>query len=104
MRISGQPCAFYLLAVVRGPVSPRSGGFVIGGGCLGGDAGGGYRPDARAFAVALVKPPAPGVPGCEAGLCIIGLHAPHVDITEGADTVAAVCGEARHKCTVVRPR
>eukprot|EP01047_Picozoa_sp_COSAG01_P033110 COSAG01_NODE_2422_length_7726_cov_5.781172_8_plen_95_part_00 len=31
------------------------------GGCLGGDAGGVYKADARAFAVALVKPPLPGV-------------------------------------------
>eukprot|EP01049_Picozoa_sp_SAG25_P021979 SAG25_NODE_8476_length_420_cov_0.641745_1_plen_68_part_00 len=28
--------------------------------------------------------------GCEAGICLIGLHAPHIDITEGADKVAAV--------------
>ena len=71
------------------------------GGCLGGDAGGVYKPDARAFAVALVKPP-PGreVDGCAAGICLIGLHAPHIDITEGADKVAAVCGTARHQCTV----
>ena len=32
-----------------------------GGGCLGGNAGSGYKADARAFAVALAKPPAPGV-------------------------------------------
>ena len=70
------------------------------GGCLGGDAGGVYKADARAFAVALAKPPQPGVKGCEKGVCLIGLHSPHIDITKGADKVAAVCGEARHKCTV----
>jgi hypothetical protein len=70
------------------------------GGCLGGHAGGVYKADARAFAVALAKPPPPGVDGCEQGICLIGLHAPHIDITLGADKVAAVCGDARHKCTV----
>jgi len=77
--------------------------YAAGGGCLGGD-GGGPDPwdkaDSRAFAVALLKPPSPGVAGCEAGLCVIALHSPHVDITKGADTIAEVCGEARHQCTV----
>ena len=36
--------------------------------------------------------------GCEAGICLVGLHAPHIDITEGADKVAAVCGTARSEC------
>ena len=73
-----------------------------GGGCLGGDAGGVYKASARAFAVALVEPASPqrGVAGCPDGLCIIGLHAPHIDITKGADVVASVCGEARHACTI----
>jgi len=73
-----------------------------GGGCLGGDAGGGYRPDARAFAVALVQPPA-AVRGCPGGLCVVGLHAPHVNVTQGAATVEAVCGAraaGRAGCTV----
>lgn len=73
------------------------------GGCLGG-ANGGPDPwdkaDARAFVVALLKAPTPGVAGCEAGICVIALHSPHVKITEGADKVAEVCGEARHSCTV----
>jgi len=69
-----------------------------GGGCLGGAAGGNYKADARAFAVALAKPTMP-VAGC-AALCVIGLHSPHVAITEGNDTVASVCGDARHSCTI----
>jgi hypothetical protein len=75
------------------------------GGCLGG-AGGGPNPwdkaDARAFVVALLKPAAPraGVAGCEKGVCVIALHSPHVEITEGAVKVAEVCGEARRQCTV----
>jgi len=70
------------------------------GGCLGGqDAWWGQKADARAFAVALVEPPSP-VAGCPKGLCIIGLHAPHNNITLGQDKVQRVCGEARHGCTV----
>ena len=68
------------------------------GGCLGGHAGGAYRADSRAFAVALVTPPNP-VAACP-NVCVIGLHSPHVDITLGGDKVAQVCGEARHRCTV----
>ena len=41
-----------------------------GGGCLGGKAGGGYKTDSRAFAVALVKPRV-AVTGCSM-LCIVG--------------------------------
>ena len=96
------------LALVLGPgwevqAATQGGTLLADGGCLGGDAGGVYKADARAFAVALVKPSPflwPGVDGCEMGICLIGLHAPHVDITEGAAKVAAVCGEARHQCTV----
>ena len=69
------------------------------GGCLGGDAAGGYHADARAFAVAMVQPPA-AVRGCPQGLCFLGLHAPHVNVTRGAATVADVCGAARAGCTV----
>ena len=70
-----------------------------GGGCLGGDSGRGYSADARAFAVARVAPPGP-VAGCPGGLCVIGLHSPHINITAGADTVARVCGGGRPECTV----
>jgi hypothetical protein len=79
----------------------RSGHKVLAssGGCLGGHAGGVYKPDARAFVVALVKP-AQAVAGCDAGLCIVGIHSPHVDITEGSDKVEKVCGDARHSCTI----
>jgi len=68
------------------------------GGCLGGHAGGWYKADSRAFAVALVRPPVP-VEACPS-ICVIGLHSPHVDITLGADKVERVCGEARHGCVV----
>ena len=74
--------------------------YAIDGGCLGGDSGGSYNADARAFVVALLDPPEPSVKGCEAGVCFIALHAPHIDITKGADKVARVCGESRHHCTV----
>ena len=43
-----------------------------GGGCLGGAAGGGYKADARAFAVALVTPSKKKVAGCDK-LCVIGV-------------------------------
>ena len=63
-----------------------------GGGCLGGDAGGVYKADARAFAVALLTPSTP-IAGCPHGVCFIGLHAPHINITDptGIATVARVC-------------
>ena len=70
-----------------------------GGGCLGGSTAGGYTADARAFAVALAKPALP-VPGCPAGLCVIALHSPHINITRGSATVERVCGAARRQCTV----
>lgn len=70
-----------------------------GGGCLGGATAGGYTADARAFAVARVVPPAP-VRGCGAGVCLVALHSPHINITEGAAVVARVCGPQRHACTV----
>lgn len=71
-----------------------------GGGCLGGAAVWPYTPDARAFAVALVDPPFK-VKGCElSGLCIIALHSPHVNITEGQETVEKVCGVAKQNCVV----
>ena len=81
-----------------------------GGGCLGGVAGYGYKADSRAFAVAAVRPVRP-VKGCPS-LCIVGLHAPHVNITMGAEMVERVCGAAREGCVVaagdwnagVRPR
>ena len=69
------------------------------GGCLGGHAGGVYKADSRAFAVALVRPPTPVVAACPA-LCVIGLHSPHVDVTLGADKVERVCGDARYACVV----
>jgi hypothetical protein len=70
------------------------------GGCLGGHAGGIYRADSRAFAVALVKPPARmAVASCPT-VCVIGLHSPHIDITLGAAKVANVCGAARVGCTI----
>jgi hypothetical protein len=70
-----------------------------GGGCLGGSSAGGYKSDARAFAVALVKP-SQAVSGCP-GLCLIALHSPHINITQGADTVSAVCGDnGRKACTI----
>jgi len=62
------------------------------GGCLR------YDWDTRAFAVAKVKPPVP-VQGCPS-LCVVGLHAPHQDITAGNDVVQRVCGEAAAGCTV----
>lgn len=63
-----------------------------GGGCLGGDAGGVYKADARAFAVALLAPSTP-ITGCPHGICMIGLHAPHINITDptGIATIARVC-------------
>jgi hypothetical protein len=70
-----------------------------GGGCLGGSSARGYTADARAFAVALVRPPHP-VAGCPEGLCLIALHSPHINITQGAPTVSSVCGEPRSRCTV----
>jgi len=71
-----------------------------GGGCLGGSSGGNYTADARAFAVALVQPHVP-VRGCEAtGLCVIGLHAPHINITQGMPTVERVCAAAKAQCVV----
>ena len=75
-----------------------------GGGCLGGSTANGYKADARAFAVALATPAAgwesAAVAGCPAGICLIALHSPHINITEGAATVAKVCGPARSQCTV----
>ena len=68
------------------------------GGCLGGVSGYGYKADSRAFAVAAVRPVTP-VQGC-ASLCIVGLHAPHVNVTRGASTVERVCGSARAGCVV----
>lgn len=79
-------------------VGPGFGVLKSDGGCLGGHAGGVYRADSRAFAVALVKPPST-VAGCP-NVCVIGLHSPHVDITQGVDKIARVCGESRHGCTV----
>lgn len=81
-----------------------------GGGCLGGASGFGFKADSRAFAVAAVRPVVP-VLGCPI-MCIIGLHAPHVNITMGAATVERVCGASREGCVVaagdwnagVRPR
>lgn len=70
------------------------------GGCLGGHAGGVYKADSRAFAVALVKPPARAATASCPAMCVIGLHSPHVDITMGADKVATVCGATRSRCTV----
>lgn len=69
------------------------------GGCLGGKAGGPYKADARAFAVALVTPLQKKVAGCKK-LCMVGVHSPHVAITNGSDTVAAVCGDVKDTCTV----
>uniref|UniRef100_A0A7S0ZP53 Endonuclease/exonuclease/phosphatase domain-containing protein n=1 Tax=Noctiluca scintillans TaxID=2966 RepID=A0A7S0ZP53_NOCSC len=64
-----------------------------GGGCLNA-----FNESARAFAVALVTPPAP-VEGC-AELCVVGLHAPHGYINNGSDIVAETCGEAALNCAI----
>jgi hypothetical protein len=69
-----------------------------GGGCLGGVSGYGYKADSRAFAVASVRPATP-VQGCPT-LCVVGLHAPHVNITMGAATVERVCRAARKGCVL----
>eukprot|EP00445_Apocalathium_hangoei_P009967 CAMPEP_0203878534 /NCGR_PEP_ID=MMETSP0359-20131031/23076_1 /ASSEMBLY_ACC=CAM_ASM_000338 /TAXON_ID=268821 /ORGANISM="Scrippsiella Hangoei, Strain SHTV-5" /LENGTH=324 /DNA_ID=CAMNT_0050797747 /DNA_START=15 /DNA_END=989 /DNA_ORIENTATION=+ len=63
-----------------------------GGGCLSTD----Y--DARAFAVARVKPPA-HVYGCDE-LCIVGIHAPHSPVLQGKSTVASVCADLVQQCVV----
>jgi len=63
-----------------------------GGGCLNG------RADTRAFAAARVRPPW-DVHGCPE-LCVVALHAPHMQITEGHPTVARVCGAAVDHCAV----
>jgi hypothetical protein len=73
-----------------------------GGGCLGGKDGANYHADARAFAVARVTPVVPSqraLSGCKQ-LCLIGLHSPHIAITNGSQTVAQVCGDVRHACTI----
>jgi hypothetical protein len=41
-----------------------------------------------------VDPPVP-VAGCEeSGICVIAVHCPHINITQGTATVAEVCGAA----------
>jgi len=65
-----------------------------GGGCLGGHSSPTFKADARAFAVALVTPPAEAAVGGCPGVCVIALHSPHNDISQGAGTVAKVCGDA----------
>jgi hypothetical protein len=67
----------------------------------------------HAFAVALVKPPrvnpsASGsdkysggiVKNCQAGVCMVAVNVPADGIAQGADKIAAVCGDARHHCTI----
>jgi len=54
--------------------------------------------DARAFAVALVKPPSP-IRGCPK-LCVLGVHAPHSQITQGNELVKQVCGAAAKACSI----
>ena len=70
-----------------------------GGGCLGGDSGRGYTADSRAFAVARVEPPEPVV-GCPDGLCLLALHSPHINITNGTSTFTKVCGDEPTRCLV----
>mmetsp|Transcript_117183 Transcript_117183/g.184329 ORF Transcript_117183/g.184329 Transcript_117183/m.184329 type:complete len:297 (+) Transcript_117183:45-935(+) len=53
---------------------------------------------ARAFAVALVKLPF-SVDGCPS-VCVVGLHAPHKNITNGADVIARVCGYIAQTCAI----
>jgi hypothetical protein len=61
------------------------------GGCLGGDAGGVYKADARAFAVALVKPPLPGVPPG----AFAALTPDHEPLNVATNTRWALLGEGR---------
>mmetsp|Transcript_63670 Transcript_63670/g.176566 ORF Transcript_63670/g.176566 Transcript_63670/m.176566 type:complete len:433 (-) Transcript_63670:279-1577(-) len=63
-----------------------------GGGCLNG------KSDTRVFAVARVRPPRK-VYHCPR-LCIVALHAPHMQITEGRVTVSNVCGAALDHCVI----
>lgn len=71
-------------------------------------------PPIRERSVAIVKhsssatensssQPAAQINGCAAGLCVIGLHAPHGDITNAhvATKVQSVCGDAAESCVVV---
>mmetsp|Transcript_130545 Transcript_130545/g.325695 ORF Transcript_130545/g.325695 Transcript_130545/m.325695 type:complete len:311 (-) Transcript_130545:379-1311(-) len=64
-----------------------------GGGCLRHDC------DTRAFAVARVTPPSP-IQGCPS-LCVVGLHAPHTEITAGKSIVSSICEDAVAACTIV---
>ena len=67
----------------------------------------------HAFAVALVKPPKVNPSGtgtskyfggvvksCPDGICMLAVSVPAGGVVQGADKVAAVCGQARHRCTV----
>jgi len=54
--------------------------------------------DARAFAVALVEPPSP-IQDCPK-LCVLGVHAPHSQITQGNELVEKVCGAAAKTCSI----
>jgi hypothetical protein len=83
-------------------------GFTVlkkGGGCLSKE-GPLRKSEPRAFTVALIKPPKVNglyggvVKNCQAGLCVIAANVPAGGVAQGADKIAAVCGEARHHCTV----
>jgi hypothetical protein len=64
------------------------------------------KTEPHAFVAALLKPPkANGMLGgivknCEAGVCMVALSVPKDGIAQGADKIAAVCGEARHQCAI----
>jgi hypothetical protein len=89
-------------------------GFTVvkkGGGCLSkGGLLGTSKP--HAFAVALVKPPKVNkinkinkylggiVKNCQEGVCMVAVNVPVDGVAQGADKIAAVCGDARHHCTV----
>ena len=61
---------------------------------------------AHVFAVALVTPPPANgmfggtVKNCQEGMCMVALNVPVDGVAQGADKIAAVCGDARHHCTV----
>jgi len=63
-----------------------------GGGCLRHDR------DARAFAVALVVPPTP-IQSCPL-LCVVGVHMPHNQSTQGSRIVRDVCGALAGTCSI----
>lgn len=80
-----------------------------GAGCLvGNDATAVTAGAPKPFAVALVKPPpvhglvGGEVKGCPNGFCLVAINAPYgpAHLSAGADTLADVCGDTRHLCTV----